>query len=373
MTNRYDKVNFLARGKHFEDFWKKYLSNDKQIKYVMGLGFDPRAMNCFTIIRNCIKPQNMDCKIIKYAGETNLDPLLQQTLSRNTELLTEVIPESEWSDESIVMTDTGKDVSLAASKSVQPDELNGYTDIILDINAMPASVYFPITRNILDWIDKNKIKAPDGKRINFHVVVSENSKLDGAIRGINIDENVTFMSKLSTKLQSQANPEQGKVWIPLLGEDQGTQLENVHKQVPGLVEFCPFFPMPSADPYRCKNLLMEHRKFLIDVLETSSKDYVYSNEMNPFEVCKKIYDIAKLYYDLFKPLGGCKVVISPLSSKLMCVGALLAICGLLAEGSEAGVVHVMARGYKVAENINLDSESKKSTPHSIWLAGECYA
>ena len=372
MTNKYNKVNFLVRGEYFEDFWKKYLSKDRPIKYIMGLGFDPRAMNCFTIIRNYTKPQNMDCKIIKYTGEPNIDSRLQQMLNHNTELLTETIPKNEWNDESIVMTDTSKDVSLAASKSIEPDELNGYVDIILDINAMPASVYFPITRNILDWIDKDKIKAPDGKRINFHMVVSENSKLDDAIRGTNIDENATFMSKLSTKLQSQANPEQGKVWIPLLGDGQEKQLKNIRKQVLGLVEFRPFFPMPSVDPYRCKNLLMKHRKFLIDVLETSSKDYVYAHEMNPFEVCKKIYDIAKLYYDLFEPLGGCKIVISPLSSKLMCVGALLATCELLAEGSEAGVVHVMARGYEVVENIDLDSESKKSVPHSMWLAGECY-
>ena len=372
MTNRYDNVNFLVRGKHFEEFWKEYLTDGKQIKYIMGLGFDPRTMNCFTAIRKYMEPGNMDCKIIEYDGESSSNPQLKQMLEHNTKSLERTVPKSKWNSTVISTTDTCKDVSLAASKSVRSNELNGYTDIILDINAMPTGVYFPIARNVLNWISKGKIRAPISKQVNFHMVVSENSKLDGAIKDVKIDDSITYMHRFATKLQNEATQRLPKVWIPLLGEGRSMQLGKIRRQVENLMEFCPFFPMPSVDPYRCKNLLMEYRELLIDDLGMSSKDYVYSHEMNPFEVCRKIYNAAQLYYDVFKPLGGCKVVISPLSSKLMCVGALLAACELLAEKSEAGVVHVTARGYDVG-NIDLDAESKRSVPHSMWLAGECYA
>ena len=46
MTNRYSGVNFLARGADFERFWREYLKEDRKIKYIMGLGFDPRATSC---------------------------------------------------------------------------------------------------------------------------------------------------------------------------------------------------------------------------------------------------------------------------------------------------------------------------------------
>ena len=372
MTNRYDHVNFLVRGKHFDEFWKEYLSDDKQIKYIMGLGFDPRTMNCFTAIRKYIKTENINYKIIEYDGETLLKPQLKQMLEHNTASLANIIPKIEWNSTVINTTNTCKDISLAASKSVQPNELNGYTDIILDINAMPTGVYFPIVRNVLEWISKDKIQSPANKQVNFHMVVSENVKLDDAIKEEKIDDSITYMHKFATKLQSEARQALPKVWIPLLGKDRWRQMDKIRRQVENLVEFCPFFPMPSVDPYRCKKLLIEHRELLIDGLGISSKDYVYSHEMNPFEVCRKIYNVAQLYYHVFKPLGGCKVVISPLSSKLMCVGALLAACELLAEKSEAGIVHVVARGHNV-DDIDLTAESQRSIPHSMWLAGECYA
>ena len=372
MTNRYENNSFLVRGKDFDEFWTKYLSDEKQVKYILGLGFDPRTINCFTTIHGCMKPENIDCQVIKYCREPLPNSRLQTMLKRNTELLKAIVPQNEWNTTTINMADTRKDVSLSALNSIRTSELDGYTDIILDINAMPTSVYFPIARSVLDWISKYKTRSSAGGTVNFHIVVSENSKLDGAIRDTRIDDSVTYMHKFATRLQSEATRNLPKVWIPLLGEACSVQLDMIFRQVDGLVEFCPFFPMPSVDPYRSKNLLIEHRELLTDKLEMSSKDYIYSHETNPFEVCRKIYNIAKLYYDLFMPLGGCKIVISPLSSKLMCVGALLAACELLAEKSDAGVVYVAARGYDV-DDIDLDAESKRSVPHSMWLAGECYA
>lgn len=369
--NRYDNVNFLARGEDFEKFWAQYLSDDKHIKYIMGLGFDPRTMNCFTSIRKQIKSENMNCTVIEYDTASSSDPQLKQMLNHNTESLKAVLPENEWNRIKINTAVAHGNTSLAASKSVQPNELGEYTDIILDITAMPTSVYFPITRNILDWIATHKIRSIADRPINFHLVASENPKLDGAIRDKNIDESITYMHKFATMLQRDADAQLPKVWIPLLGEGQRKQLVTIRKHVTGLVEFCPLFPMPSSDPYRSQKLLMEHRDLLTDDLGISSKDYIYAHESNPFDVCRKIYNTAHLYYDLFRPLGGCKIVLSPVSNKLMCVGALLAARELLAERSKAGVVHVAARGHAI-DDIDLKVESKKSVPHSIWLAGECY-
>lgn len=371
MMNQYNNVNFLVRGGDFKEFWKQYLSDDKCVKYIMGMGFDPRTMNCFTLIRECIKSKSMDCKVIEYDTGSSLDPKLKQMLEQNARSLETVLPKNEWNSTKINTAIAHKSASLTASKCVYPNELDGYTDIILDITAMPTSVYFPIARNVLNWITKHKIRSATSKQINFHLVVSENPALDSAIRDTKIDESITYMHKFATRLQRTANAELPKVWIPLLGEGQCMQLAKIRKQVDGLVEFCPLFPMPSSDPYRSQRLLIEHRELLTDDLGISSKDYIYAHETNPFEVCRKIYNTAHLYYDLFEPLGGCKIVLSPVSSKMMCVGALLAACELLTEGSEAGVVHVAARGYAV-DDIDIEVESSRSVPHSIWLAGDCY-
>ena len=371
MTNRYGDVSFLASGPNFSRFWKDYLSGDRRIKYVMGLGFDPRTADCLAAIRDCMKPGSTDYKIIEYDDSATLDPKLGRMLERNTERLEALIPREGRDSATVDTTDPSRDTSLAASNAVRQDELDGHTDLILDISAMPARVYFPIVRRILSWIDADKIRSPTGGRINMHLVTSENPAFDNAIRGRVIDDTVTYMHKFAARLHSHANSELPKVWIPLLGSGRSKQLDMIYRQVEGLVEFCPVFPMPSADPYRSMKLLVEHRELLVDRMGASPKDYVYCHESNPFDVCRKIYDTAKLYHDLFRPMDGCKIVISPMSNKLMCVGALLAACELLTDGLDAGVVIVAARGYNVADG----AFDKPGTPmlHSLCLAGESYA
>ena len=370
MTNRYENVSFLASDHNFSRFWKDYLSGNRRIKYVMGLGFDPRTVDCFAAIRDYMKSGSIDYKIIEYDDSATLDPKLGRMLERNTERLEALIPRDKWNSATIDTTDPSRDTSLAASNAVRQDELDGYTDLILDISAMPARVYFPIVRRILSWIDADKIRSPIGGRINMYLMTSENPVFDDAIQGRMIDDTVTYMHKFAARLHSQANSELPKVWIPLLGSGRSKQLNMIYRQVEGLVEFCPVFPMPSADPYRSRNLLVEHKELLMDSMGASPKDYVYCHESNPFDVCRKIYDTAKLYYDLFKPMGGCKIVISPMSNKLMCVGALLATCELLTNDLDAGVVIVAARGYDVADG----AFDKPGTPvlHSLCLAGESY-
>lgn len=371
MTNRYGNVSFLASGHNFSRFWKDYLSGDRQIKYVMGLGFDPRTVDCFAAIRNYMKSGSMDYKIVEYDNSATLEPKLGRMLERNTERLEALIPRDRWNSATVNMTDPSRDTSLAATNSVRPDELDGHTDLILDISAMPARVYFPIVRRILSWIDADKVRSPTSGRINMHLVTSENPAFDDAIRGRIIDDTVTYMHKFAARLHSQANSELPKVWIPLLGRGRSKQLDMIYRQVEGLVEFCPVFPMPSTDPYRSKNLLVEHKNLLMDSMGTSPKDYVYCHESNPFDVCRKIYDTAELYCDLFKPIGGCKIVISPMSNKLMSVGALLAACELLTNNLDAGVVIVAARGYEVVDDVF--DKPGTPVPYSLCLAGESYA
>ena len=368
MTNRYKDASFLASGPNFKHFWNDYLTGDRRVKYVMGLGFDPRTVDCLTEIRKCAKFENVDYTVIEYNDAGSLNQKLKHDLKNNEESLEVLVPKTEWNTTTINTADATKDMSVAASNSVRLDDLEDYTDLVLDINAMPINIYFPIVRKIMSWIDADKKQSQGEGRPNLHLVVSENPALDDAIRGRAPDDTITYVHGFATRLLSQANSELPRVLIPLLGKGREKQLDRIYRQMEGLVEFCPCFPMPSADPYRSRDLLVEHRKLLADSMGVNSKDYIYCHESDPFDVCRKIYETARLYYELFKPLGGCKIVISPMSSKLMCVGALLAACELLAEGSEAGVVNVSASRYDIIE----DFEHETSVPHSVCLAGECY-
>ncbi len=96
--------------------------------------------------------------------------------------------------------------------------------------------------------------------------------------------------------------------------------------------------------------------------------FFQSAEQNPFEVYRQIHQTVKHYNEALKPLGGCKVAISALSSKLLSIGALLAAYELKGAKFSIGIANVEAQGYQIEG----DTESIKAELFTLWLIGDCY-
>lgn len=373
MTNNFSEKYFLRKGVNFHKFWKNYLSSSqKNILFIMGLGFDPRTLNCFKIIRDNISTSKITNMVIQYDDDFKDRILLGQSLQYNITELESLMPRKNWLVKPIKMMSGSEHImSVESSKILVKSEFSEYTDIVIDVSSMPIGVYFPIIRTLLDWINFNKIHQKDGKKLNLHVVVSENASFDGKILSLGMHDKVTFMHKFGKILQSEAKKSLRRVWIPVLGENQKDQLNKINQEM-SPKEVCPVFPNPSTDPYRTKNLLLEYRELLFDTLDIDSRNFIYSTENNPFETFRRIYETAHHYYEAFDPLDGCNVVISPLSSKLLCIGALLAAHELLTEGSNIGIAHVENQTYDLVAGLDLNSVRKNSIPYTMWLTGEVY-
>ena len=134
-------------------------------------------------------------------------------------------------------------------------------------------------------------------------------------------------------------------------------------------EICPVIPSPSRDPRRCDNLLMEYRELLFDRLRVEPHNFIYTCEHNPFETYRQIYRTIRRYEDALKPLHGCKIVISAVSSKLLSIGALLAAYEASKAGYMIGVSHIETHGYSMNTP---DGNNQSKDLFSLWLAGECY-
>jgi hypothetical protein len=89
-------------------------------------------------------------------------------------------------------------------------------------------------------------------------------------------------------------------------------------------EICPVIPFPSRDRRRGDGLIEEYRQLLFDDYRVEPANIIYASEYNPFEAYRQLFGVIVRYRDALRELGGCKVYVSPLSSKLLSVGALLA-------------------------------------------------
>lgn len=195
--------------------------------------------------------------------------------------------------------------------------------------------------------------------------------MDSQINDQGIADDASYVHGFTGTLGTESNANFPKVWIPILGEKQTRQLEHIY----GLVipdEICPVLPMPSINPRRTDNLIVEYRELLFDRWNVNPKNFIYVAEQNPFDVYRAIHRATARYNESLRALGGCQVIISALSSKLLSIGALLSAYELKNYGLGVGVAHVETQGYEIENGVDLNVELPKTELSTLWLAGDCY-
>jgi hypothetical protein len=364
---------FVRRGNEFYVFWREYLQNNKRnLLFILGQGFDPRMCFGFEALLEAGGSGRRDCVVIEFdegsnspsAKHSNLlaqnkVKLDQLIINRDAKIIKKPVP--MWSDD-------GRRIGSSSATHVFTglSEFSNYTDIIIDISALPRGIYFSLIGKILYLLDSI---AGEGASVpNFFVIVSENAELDRRIKDEGIDDVAYYVHGFAGDLETEATLNLPKIWIPILGEGQGGQLERIYNLViPD--EICPVFPSPSVDPRRGDKLLIEYREYLFDQLLVEPRNIIYAAEQNPFDVYRQIHRTVQHYNKALKPLGGCKVAISALSSKLLSIGALLSAYELKnVEGLSAGIANIEAQGYQIEG----ETESIKAELFTLWLAGDCY-
>jgi hypothetical protein len=243
-------------------------------------------------------------------------------------------------------------------------EVISYTDVVVDVSGMPRSVFFPLIARILYFIDTERDKS--GKDTpNLFVLVAEDPDLDGAIGQEGIEESADFIAMFRGAFDQEARADLPPVWIPILGEGRSIQLSRIYDLVKP-DEICPVLPSPAKNPRRADNIVREYHDLLFSQLVVDPGNLIFAAEQNPFEVYRTLREVVRHYQDALSPLGGCRIALSALSSKLMSLGALLAAYELKQSGQRIAVAHVDSQGYTL-DNSKMDSEV-----FGLWLAGECY-
>ena len=244
-------------------------------------------------------------------------------------------------------------------------DFSNYTDIIIDISALPRGIYFSLIGKVLYILDSNPKEAAAVP--NLFVIVSESAELDRRIKEKGIDDFAYYVHGFARDLEREATLNIPKVWIPILGEDQRGQLERIYSLV-NPDEICPVFPSPSFYPRRGDELLTEYREYLFEELLVEPRNIIYAAEQNPFDVYRQIHRTVQHYNKALKPLGGSKVAISALSSKLISIGALLSAYELINAELSVGIANIEAQGYQIEG----ETKSIKTELFTLWLAGDCY-
>lgn len=365
---------FLRDGEGFVHFWTQFLAEqERNLLFVLGHGFDARMCEGVERIIRLGGGGTRDVALIAFdeGADSPSQTYVDQRKANGERLERLVQGHGKIGHRNIKMfSDDNRRIGARsiAQEFSSSAEFNAYTDVVVDISALPRSLYMPLLAKLLALFD---LKTKDGKQRNLHVIVSHSPAADGAIVEEGLEESASYLHGFAAaKLESESTSSQPKIWIPVLGKRQRVQLERLNQFVTP-DEICPLLPSPAQNPREGDSIMIEYRELLFDQLRVEPRNIIYAAEFNPFEVYRQLMRSILHYDRALQPLGGCKVAVSAMSSKLASIGVLLAAyeLGHRDPNVTVGVAHVESHGYR----IELTGTSTPTTLFTMWLSGECYA
>ncbi|MFT3827900.1 MAG: hypothetical protein QM731_28540 [Chitinophagaceae bacterium] len=371
---------FLRKGVSCVDFWDSYIKEGKRdILFLLAIGFDPRtSAGLETIYTFDSKIGKRDVIGIRYYTTERKDDPSDSAVMNHVSLIESFLeerglPMPTYKD--LVMR-SASDISSASANAAADiisglEEIEPYTDIVVDISAMPRSVFIALVNKLLILVEHHNAKNIGV--INLHLLTTENSHLDSKIIEQGIEETPSYIQGFAL-IEKARTSDFRKVWIPILGENQRDQFVKIRDQIQP-DEICPILPFPSMDLRRGDELINYYQDVLLSDPAFSLANIIYADELNPFHTYRLLVDAITRYKTSFDLLRGCKIYLSTLSSKLLSIGTFLAAYEIKSKGLEVGILHVESRGHKLKDEITregIKEIAEKNNLFEIWLAGEAY-
>jgi hypothetical protein len=351
------------RGDHANAFLREYLAQaGRQYLLVVGAGFDPRSVRIASAFPNDVKK---DATVI-LIREDRPNPLqtLVERAKKNGEQLRNQFPKAGEHTIPIFARDNAVIGGRQGAKLMSAQKLDGITDIIVDMSALSIGVAFPIIKHFLTIL-----AVPEHSKTNLHVLASHNSSIDDAITSMPSDAVAPihgFRGGLGLDDKSRA----AMLWMPQLSLSKRLVLNRIFQMLRNVQEdtvVCPILPFPSSRPRLCDELIEEFSQELQEAWSVDVRDLIYADEKSPLDLYRTILTIDDARKRVFASVGGSQIVLSPLGSKALSLGALMA-----ALERDFTILYVESIGYTLNEE-QADSATGSDELVHIWLHGDAYA
>jgi len=347
----------MINDRNFDEVWQR--PSEEPVLFVCGSGFDPRAFTVLTRLRMATT-RRIDGWMIKLpenATDLAVRPLAQTNRERIETLVTD--SGGALAHQLLPNYNDSRSLGRLISRSFQESSvLDSYSEVIVEISAMPRSVYFPLVRGILERAHSEDVGRSWGG--NLHVAVCENPEVDAHV----LEEGTTPMAPIGGFAGPSSERAKTTIWVPVLGEFASSRVKALHEEL-APDETCPVLPWPARDPRRGDRLMLEYRRLLFDEIRLEPRNVIYAAERNPFDLYRTLGALRERYVTSLSPLGPVSMVLSSHSSKLLSVGVLLT-----AYEHNLIVQHVSPGAYGLHGG---DSEvHSHDEVYDLWLTGQPY-
>lgn len=350
----------MHRPDEAPQFFESYFKG-RRVLLIGGAGFDPRA--CIAAQQLHRSGAELEVHLIREHRPGPTDALTAAA-DENLARFEALTGEFQKTDVEIFGDDGAIVGGRRAATTVSALDLSPYGDVIVDISALSIGTSFPIVRLLVQQFSHTEEPR------NLHVTVAHDPRIDARITRTAGDRpGWVHGFSGTTGVDRDHNP--ARLWMPQLASGAQPELRRIYDFVDP-DDTCPILPFPARDPRLADDLALEYREELLGTWQVDVRNIVYADEDDPLDVYRTILRIDDLRKPVFHGSGGSATIVSPTSSKLTALGALMASIE-----RDLPVAYLEAEGYELAPQLaRLPASNKNSAEPGLmhlWLEGEAYA
>jgi hypothetical protein len=345
------------RGESVREFLRTHFgAPDRRCCLVAGVGSDPRSIMTARILADVLG----DRLSAVFLPEVRPAPSRKavESTERGFGQVKELNCTAQFAPIDVLASDNAVVAGRNAVAAMQRQNqfFANVTDIVVDMTALSIGTSFPIVRYLLEFAESQLARI-----VNLHVVVASLPEADE--RRHHVSNDVTsLVHGFHGTLHHDASVGSAKLWLPQLSIAKKEELDRIYMSE-SFDDVCPILPFPSRDP-RMGDVIIEH--FLNQIEHgwgVDARNFVYASEEDPLDVYRTILEIDEQRKPVFEERGSI-VVLSPLGTKAVALGALMA-----AIERSLPVVYVEAIRLLTPKESTVDQEPQLL---HVWLHGEAY-
>lgn len=343
------------RAEAVEGFIAEYFASaDRRILFVGGAGFDPRSTTVATRIA-AVAPALR--ALLLQENRPKPPQELVKRASDNTRNLTETVLGAVVEPIEIFGSDGAVVGGRNAVSVLARQEFNDLTDVVVDSSALSVGTSFPVIRYLVERIERGAGPA------NLHVFVAHDPTLDAAIQSIAGDA-PGYVHGFRGRSTLDGVVSAAKLWLPQLAVRRRGVLARLHDFV-GPHDTCPILPFPATNPRLGDELAEAFLTEFESAWAVDTRNIVYAAEDDPLDLYRTILRLDDLRRPVFEEVGGSMLVLSPVGSKVMALGAMMA-----ALERDLPVAYMEAMGYDLDQSVRTVSGASHLV--HVWLEGDVY-
>jgi hypothetical protein len=343
------------RGDEALSFMAEYFGQDgRRVALVAGGGFDPRALAVCQRLAD-------SCKALRILllREERSDPAreLVDLAAANLDRVQALDVDLTISTVEIFGPDNAVIGGRNAVRAVANYPFDSITDVVVDLSALSVGTAYPVIRYLCEQI------RSAGDTQNLHVFVTADPAIDEAIRPV-AGDTVGFVHGFRGGWALDSTAAAAKLWLPQLARGRNSALQRIHDFL-APHDTCPILPFPSTRPRQGDELVQSFTAEVESSWLVDPRNFVYASDEEPLDLYRTISKIDDLRKPVFAETGGSLIILSPLGSKVLALGGLLA-----ALERDLPVAYLEAIAYEL-DGRPLQASAAPNLIH-LWLVGEVY-